>query len=871
MSFRRLASLLAVAVATLLWIACGQVYRPVVIPISISPPNTSGFHEVFTLSTNTNFNPGAALQIDVAGDSEIGQANVGLSPTHLGLLPNNSRVFVASGAGNLCPPETDVITAFSPATDTTTATGISSQVTFSLPNSGPSQIANITSISEAGNIVTATVSGTLTSPTTSGGGSYSILVANVGISGYNGCFVIQTATPTSTGTIVTYVDPVTGLAATSGGTVTVPTFCPYLPDYVTTASNSSMYEANFGVENNPNCNLASTDSVALLSPTNNSISNIQYFPGTHPVAMVETPDTINLYVLNQGTNNITDLSPVDLSTLATIPLPSGASVPAWAVARVDAKRVYVLTEGTGQILPIDTASNSILPSQTNLTVGAGANFMLYDSNLNRLYVPFPGTLANNFKDSAVYVYSTTGGVDLSGNANDTPSLLGVISMSSGTNAPCPNGCSAESVAALADGSRFYVASIASASSCPDPNVGTLTPCLIPRLTVYDAASMNVKPMPSSASLLPPSLSLLTNVSLTTPQFTATQYAVPPVSQCEPAPIYSPFSPRFRMFAAPSADSSHVYVSVCDAGVVADVETTTSSISTSGSNAPDTLKTDLMAPTGTCPGLSCGSVSSITSFSITSGVATFQGVNNFTAGTRILISGLSSAAGTPLDGQTLTVLATGLTETQFECAVSQPNVGSTTDSGTAALSPAAPITAFSIASNVVTFQAANTFVPGEQVAISGLTSTIGIQLDNLNLAVLTTGLTASQFQAALPSSIADTPLTSDTGTALATPVALITSFSITSNIITFQASNAFTPGTRVAISGLSSSAGTPLNGQTLAVLTTGISRSQFESSCLVATTGQNVCSSNPNVGATTDAGVAVPTSPPQNPTFLTTGQ
>jgi fibronectin type 3 domain-containing protein len=71
---------------------------------------------------------------------------------------------------------------------------------------------------------------------------------------------------------------------------------------------------------------------------------------------------------------------------------------------------------------------------------------------------------------------------------------------------------------------------------------------------------------------------------------------------------------------------------------------------------------------------------ITSFSITSNVVTFQAANNFTAGTTVQVSGLSN--GTYLNGQVLTVLSTGLSGTQFAASFTHANVGSTGDSGTA---------------------------------------------------------------------------------------------------------------------------------------------------------------------------------------------
>ena len=504
--------LAAMALAVLLWISCGEIYRPVVIPIAITPPNSASFHAVFGISANVQANPGAALQIDVSGDTNIGEANMGINPTHAAIMPNNARVYVAS-AGTACvedpalcnsagafPGGADIVTAFSPAVAISTATGLGNPSVFTFPNTGPLDA--------------------------------------------------------------------TGKPAW---------FCSYLPDFLTTTQSTQMFVANFGVDNDPGCapNLSSTDSVAILSNIDNTITNIAYLPaGAHPVALAETPNAQHLYVVNQGDDTVSDLSPVDLSTTATITV---GATPVWAVARPDNQRVYVLTQGDGMLAAIDVASDTIVSS---LSVGIGANFLLYDPHLNRLYVANP-------INGNVYVFSATGG------ANDTPTLLATISMSSGSKPPCSSACSPVSVAPLPDGSRFYVASYQSQSACSDPKVGSAVPCIIPLLTVFDAPSMTLKP--ATSTLRAPSISLLGQ-----PNFASNQYAVPQVTSCAPPSTYAPGTTRFRMYATAAADSSHVYVSICDAGAIADVVTKTNTIST-GSNSPDTLVADIPAPFGSCVG------------------------------------------------------------------------------------------------------------------------------------------------------------------------------------------------------------------------------------------------------------------------------
>ena len=506
MSFRRVGWVAAVALATLLEISCGQVYRPVVIPISITPPSPANFHAVFSINANVPFNQGTASQIDVSGDTTIGTVNVGVNPTHAAVLPNNSRVFVAS-AGSMFKGDTDLITAFFPAGDSSAANGLGNTTTFTLPNVGP-------------------------------------------------------------------INPSTNQ----------PFLCSYLPDFVATTQTTNVYVANFGVENDPNCNFSSTDSVVVLNSGQSTVGNIQYLPaGSHPVAMAETFDSLNLYVLNQGSSTVTDLSPTDLSTMATIPV---GNSPAWVTVRPDNQRVYVVTQGDGQLYTIRTDTNAVIAGSPQSVGGAGANFVLYDKTHNRLYVTNPNA-------GTVYVFDAT---------SDPPTPMATLTVPAPPiTAPVSTVCATAtctysavmpvSVAALPDGTRFYVASYVTgtatsgaSSTCPDSNVSALAGCIIPQITVYDAGTLLVKT--TVFPLLPP----VTTASATT----IYPFALAPAAFCAPVFPYSPASARFRMSAAASPDSSRVYASMCDGGAVAVVTTNTNTIATGG-NSADTLVNDLVAP------------------------------------------------------------------------------------------------------------------------------------------------------------------------------------------------------------------------------------------------------------------------------------
>jgi YVTN family beta-propeller protein len=489
MSFR-VVRLVAALLPISFWVACGQVYRPVVIPCSEGgipgcpnepPAIPANFHAVFGISTNVPNYPGGAMQIDVAGDTIIGETptsepqepNLGVNPTHLAILPNNSRVFVPS-AGSLQAGGVDVVSSFFPATQSSTTTGLGAVTTIALPTGS-------------------------------------------------------------------------------------------LPVFVNTVEDGFVYVANYG-----------TNSVSQINTSTNALVNTATV-GVNPVALAEAsiPGGDKIYVANQGSNTVSSLNSVDLSLNAVTGF-TGVT-PVWVVARSDGQKVYVLTEGDGQLVTIDTATDTVAGS---LPVGAGANFIFYDSHLNRLYVTNPVT-------DVLYVFSDTGGV------NDTPHQVAAISFAAGS-VQCPAGCTPASVTALSDGSRFYVASYQIATSCPDSFVGASSSCVIPGLTVFNANNFALQ-YPSA-----PTLTLLTD-----PPFSANsavnqyQYAVKPVTSCGTAALYpalySPTVTRFRVFTVSSADSSRVYVSMCDAGAVAVVNTTGDNINNPQSGTPaDVVVTDLLA-------------------------------------------------------------------------------------------------------------------------------------------------------------------------------------------------------------------------------------------------------------------------------------
>ena len=249
-------------------------------------------------------------------------------------------------------------------------------------------------------------------------------------------------------------DTVASFSPTSAApvtTISLPTGSA--PSFVATTESATVYVANSG-----------NNTVSAIS----AISNVVEPPlsgipvGVHPVALAETPNQQYLYSANQGSGgvggSVTSINPVDKSVNPPIANATWIS-PVSVVARSDSNRAYVLDEGSGLVSPIDTAANSLLlPAQCgrnpcSVSVGVGANFMLYDPNRNRLYVSNPVTNTVTYLDVSTDALSA-----------------GVIDVANPI-----------SVAALPDGSRAYISS----ASVSGGNVAS-------RVTVINTADGSVR-------------------------------------------------------------------------------------------------------------------------------------------------------------------------------------------------------------------------------------------------------------------------------------------------------------------------------------------------------------------------------------------
>jgi len=351
-------------------------------------------------------------------------------------------------------------------------------------------------------------------------------------------------------------DTISSYALTSLTPVTTSLPLGSTPVFVHTTENGAMYVANVGSTSTVP---PTPPSMAAISATNNAVINNVTLPFS-PIALAETPDGKKIYAVGSdgsGTGWLLSINSLDKSVneATTGKVISGVTTrvdpnidaPLWVATRSDSQRAYVLNSGSGMVSTIDTFSDTVL---SNVAVGPGANFMLYDPKLNRIYITHP----------------TAGTVSILDASTDPPSPLTSAPLampeyspqaSSDPQNPCQGSAVVPtSITALPDGTRAYVASyqVSGGQICS-------------QLSVINTANNTVASTTGLAFTVPPSGTLTTAVPVA-PNETGCSSARPAASAI--APFIT--NAGFRLSVASSADSSKVYVANCDAGSTAIIST-----------------------------------------------------------------------------------------------------------------------------------------------------------------------------------------------------------------------------------------------------------------------------------------------------------
>ena len=257
----------------------------------------------------------------------------------------------------------------------------------------------------------------------------------------NRVFIINRGDPTAVipvpPSVSTYIAL---LPATTVSTVTLPASSSG-PVAGATSSTGNFYVAN---------RLSNT--VDLISGTVLAVTSTIPLPAgdSNPVMIAGNGANNKIFVVNQGSGNVTEISTIDNTIIKDIPVGSN---PIWAVMSTDGLFVFVVNQGSGTVSVIDTSLDIILPCavspscpsgnaiKVGTTAASSPNFAFYDSKLKRVYVE-----QHRAGENTISVIQANG-LDLGSNPQVLPTKIADIHLSG----------SPTSLTALSDGTRVYAA------------------------------------------------------------------------------------------------------------------------------------------------------------------------------------------------------------------------------------------------------------------------------------------------------------------------------------------------------------------------------------------------------------------------------
>jgi DNA-binding beta-propeller fold protein YncE len=371
------------------------------------------------------------------------------------------------------------------------------------------------------------------------------------------------------------------------------------PNFVASAPN----------QNTAYVSLSNLNTIGVINTLGSSLANT--FPvGSNPDAIAVTPDNTKVYVANQGDSSVSGFNVLSNFSLSSRTVSGSFNAPLWLIERSDNQRLYVLN-GNGVVTTIDTTSTAGPDTAIDDSINVpGAYYMLYDGNLNRLYIPWGGQLTMLDISQSVPVILTGAPIPIA------PVSPSVRTQGDVCSAFSPPAVTSMAVTALPDGSRAYVGSyaefgvnlsISGAAVDPDGVHTTYTYSLLPPgnallpgmvVTISGVISKITNPSAfngtftvlsvgggtfevangpnpadtyktggtGGASNICPQVTVINTVSNTIKN----AIAIPGF------PAYDSFcsAARFRFTMASGGDSSRAYLASCDGGMVNIIDTST---------------------------------------------------------------------------------------------------------------------------------------------------------------------------------------------------------------------------------------------------------------------------------------------------------
>ncbi len=402
------AGLLATLALAVLAVGCGDVFRPVAIPIGGPPGDPQATSYAFFVGQNAPANFGEALQLNVPGDSAFFATPLGVGPVHAAFLPpGESRIYIANR-------DDDSITTYLPSLTTEAPT------TLNLPSgSRPVYLATTESgkmyVANAGGNTVGVINGAQSALTTVvpvGNTPVALAETSDGKKLY--------AVNQGDGT-VSVIDTSTDKLlynVTVGPSTAAPIWAQFSPDGL------ELYVLNQG-----------SGTLSVINTTTDKVVT-DLSAGTLPVHMFVDKQFNRLYVVDSASSNnlwIFDASvdpPKPITTLTVQPAPTAAvpPVPTSITVLANGQKAYIAslqpnTPSAGKVTVWVTVINA-----TSNTVQSKLAFPAVAAVCNPNSVPFtqaggvrfPAFAASSSNSNRVYISSCDAGtVHIVNTSNDT--------------------------------------------------------------------------------------------------------------------------------------------------------------------------------------------------------------------------------------------------------------------------------------------------------------------------------------------------------------------------------------------------------------------------------------------------------------------
>lgn len=363
----RLAAAVVVALLALMWLGCGNEFRPVANP-TFPPGGDPQSQRVAIAVNNAGGATGSTTHINVSGDTVTASHTVGRGPVHAAAVPGGATTFVANEGES-------TVSAYS----TLTASAV--PTTISLPAGSAPVFVHTT---ETGRMYVAN----------SGNATLGIINAITGL---------------LTDTIAVGNNPVALAELPDGsklycvnqgdGTVSVLATA----DKVIAATIPVGNQPSFAVANNTGTFVfVANQADGTVSVINTATDTVDPLTGTLTVGagpnfLFFDRSLRRVYVTNSGDNTVsiirTDVSPpVVLTTVSlTVGLPAGASpglTPVSVTALADGSRAYVANSGSNTVSVINTINNMVTKT---IAVGTDPVSIASSSNSTKVYTANKGS------------------------------------------------------------------------------------------------------------------------------------------------------------------------------------------------------------------------------------------------------------------------------------------------------------------------------------------------------------------------------------------------------------------------------------------------------------------------------------------------